>query len=300
VPGQTIRNAIILGGSGQAGSLLTHSLARHEIAITTVDLSPPAVSAGEHRYLRADVTSFGRELEQVVHNSDCVCLCLPEQIALDSAPRIAAAMQDGALWVDTLSVKGPITTALKAQSTRLEILSINPMFAPALGWPGRPVAVVEQEHPGPKAQFFKDLLTAWGASIEIVSSEQHDRLTAALQAATHAAALAFGSALLSLNYDVKAALRLATPPHRILLGLLYRIACQNAEVYWDIQAYHPHATEARQQLRKGLDTIEALTKKGDLDGFKIMFQEIGALLGPSDRELQGLTQDLIAATQRPR
>jgi prephenate dehydrogenase len=265
-----------------------------------VDLSPPPVSAGEHRYIQADVSNLSRELERAIYKSDCLCLCLPEQIALDSAPHLAAAMPDGALWVDTLSVKEPITNALGAHRQRLEILSINPMFAPALGWIGRPVAVVDQGLPGPKAQFFKDLLAEWGASVETVTAEQHDRLTAALQAATHAATLAFGSALLSLNYDVKAALRLATPPHRILLGLLYRIACQNAEVYWDIQAYHPQAAEVRRELVTALDDIGTLTKKGDLDGFKLLFQDMRALLGPSDNELQGLTQDLIAATQRLR
>jgi prephenate dehydrogenase len=295
-----IKNAVIIGGAGQAGELLIRSLLDGGVAITIVDLTPPAASGPEQRYIQGNVRAIDRELEQAIHDSDCVCICLPERVALDSAPRLAAAMADGALWVDTLSIKGPITKALEMHSRRIEILSINPMFAPALGWKGRPVAVVEIESPGSRRQYFKQLLTEWGASVETITAEEHDRLTAALQVATHAAALAFGSSLLNSSYNLKAALRLATPPHRMLLGLLYRISSQNPEVYWDIQAHHPHAAEVRQQLINSLEHIETQTAQGDFDGFKRVFQEICSLLSPSGDELEGLTKNLIGATQRPR
>jgi prephenate dehydrogenase len=295
-----IKNAMILGGSGQAGSLLIRSLSESGVAITAVDLHAPAAAGSAQRYVQADVTRFGRELGEEIYSADCVCICLPERVALDSAPRIAGAMAGGALWLDTLSVKGPIAKALEAQARRLEILSINPMFAPALGWSGRPVAVVEAGRSGSKARYFKELLAQWGAAVEPVTAEEHDRLTAALQVATHAAVLAFGSALVKLDYDIEATLRLATPPHRILLGLLYRMITQNAEVYWDIQAYHPHAAAVREDMMATLNTLQSLTSRGDLDGFNRLFQEVRSLLGPSDNELASLTRALIEATKQIR
>lgn len=295
-----IKNAVIIGGAGQAGALLIRSLSDRGVAITTVDLTAPAATGREHRYIQADARAINGELEQAIHDSDCVCICLPEQVALDSAPHIAAVMADGALWVDTLSIKGPITKALETHSRRIEILSINPMFAPALGWKGLPVAVVDVQSPGPRRQHFREWLIEWGASAETVTAKEHDRLTAALQVATHAAALAFGSSLLDSSYNVKAALRLATPPHCMLLGLLYRIVSQNPEVYWEIQAHHPHAAEVRQELMDSLEHVETQTAQGDFDGFKRVFQDIRALLSPSGDELESLTTNLIAATQRPR
>jgi prephenate dehydrogenase len=292
-----LKSTVILGGSGQAGSLLIRSLANRGAAITVVDLCVPANGGREQRYIQADVTRPSAEFDKTIHDADCVCICLPEQIALDSAPRLLSAMADGALWVDTLSVKGPIARAIEAHSPRLEILSINPMFAPALGWQGHAVAAVEFGQRGPKADFFIELLAQWGASVETVTAETHDRLTAALQVATHAAALAFGSALLELNYDVKAALRMATPPHRILLGLLHRIISQNAEVYWDIQAYHPHAAAVRQDLTESLKAMQSLAGRGDIGEFKRLFQDLRSLLGPCDEELTRLTNSLVAAAK---
>jgi 4-amino-4-deoxyprephenate dehydrogenase len=293
-----LKNAIILGGSGEVGSLLTRSLLNCGVAVTTVDRNPSSHS--ERPYIQADVTKPSRELDEAIHNADCVCICLPEQIALDSASHLVSAMSDGALWLDTLSVKGPIMRRLDPQAKRGEILSINPMFAPPLGWPGHAVAVVEAGQAGAKVAFFKKLMVQWGASVQPVTAEQHDRLTAALQVATHAAALAFGSALHSLNYDVKAALALATPPHRILLALLYRIVSQNPEVYWDIQAYHPHAAQVRQELITSLSNIGAWAECGDVDKFKQLFQELRSVLGPRDDALALLTSALITATNPER
>jgi prephenate dehydrogenase len=208
-------------------------------------------------------------------------------------------MPDRALWVDTLSVKGPILERLQARARPVEILSINPMFAPALGWRGHSVAVVEAGQAGAKARSFKELLMRWGASVQIVTADEHDRLTAALQVATHAAALAFGSVLLGLDYNVEAALALATPPHRIMLGLLYRIVSQNPEVYWDIQAYHPHAARVREDLSASLANMEALVKHGDIDEFKQLFQKLRSLLAPRDETLSELATRLIAAATQP-
>jgi 4-amino-4-deoxyprephenate dehydrogenase len=290
-----LKNAIILGGSGQAGSLLIRSLLDSAVEVTEVDLRRHSGSDPNRRYIRADVTRCGPELEEAIRNSDCVCICLPERIALDSAPRLVSAMSDGALWVDTLSVKGPIVRCLEPHAGRVEILSINPMFAPALGWPGHAVAVVEAGQAGPKTRVFKELLAQWGAAVQTVTAEEHDRLTAALQVATHAAVLAFGSVLRKLDYDVKAALEVATPPHRMLLALLYRMISQNPEVYWDIQAYHPHAADVRHQLIASLNSLQTLTESGDIDQFKRLFEDLRSLVSERDETLVSLTTRLIAA-----
>jgi 4-amino-4-deoxyprephenate dehydrogenase len=290
-----LKNATILGGSGQAGSLLIRSLLATGVEVIEVDLHPPPGNHSGGKYFEADVTRGGPEFEKVISRSDCVCVCLPEQIALHSASRVAGAMRDGSLWVDTLSVKGPIARALEAHGGRLEILSINPMFAPALGWPGHAVALVKAGRSGDKGRYFKELLEQWGASVHAVSAEQHDRVTAALQVATHAAVLAFGSVLLQLDYDVKAALELATPPHRLLLALLYRMISQNPEVYWDIQAYHPHAADVREQMISSLASLQTMAERGDVEGFKRLFEDLRNLLNPREEILAGLTKHLIAA-----
>jgi len=293
---EMLKNAIILGGAGQAGSLLIRSLLASGIEVIDVDLHPRAEERDpDRRYIQADASVCGPELAQAIHSSECVCICLPEQIAIDAAPAVVSAMSDGALWVDTLSVKGPIVRVLEPHAGRVEILSINPMFAPALGWAGHAVAVVEAGHTDVRGRSFKELLVRWGASLQTVTAEEHDRLTAVLQVATHAAVLAFGSVLSKFDYDVKAALELATPPHRLLTALLYRVISQNPEVYWDIQAYHPHAAHVRQQMIVSLDSLQSMTDRSDIDGFKHLFENLRALLNPRGETLADLTKRLIAA-----
>jgi prephenate dehydrogenase len=167
-----------------------------------------------------------------------------------------------------------------------EILSINPMFAPALGWNKRSVAAVEICS-GPKTRAFCALMASWGAHIELVSATEHDQLTAAIQVATHAAILAFGDALIHLNFDVGKAIRLATPPHRLLLTLLHRLASQNSDVYWDIQACHPLATVVRDKLADGIARLSRAPCADGQEEFRTLFDDIESLL---QSEVKGLRE----------
>ena len=86
-----------------------------------------------------------------LRSSDCVCLCLPERVTLDAVNSVLPQLSEGNLWVDTLSVKSEIARALHPYADRNELLSLNPMFSPALGWAQNAVAAVEIK-PGPKTR----------------------------------------------------------------------------------------------------------------------------------------------------
>jgi prephenate dehydrogenase len=129
------------------------------------------------------------------------------------------------------------------------------MFAPALGFSGRPVALVDL-CPGPATRAFAELLARHGARCVAVSAGEHDRLTAGLQVATHAAVLAFGLALRELRLDAQALVELAPPPHHAMLALLSRIASGNPEVYREIQAAHPDGPAVRESLRQALTALD--------------------------------------------
>jgi prephenate dehydrogenase len=290
-----LTRVLILGSSGQAGSLLRRSFAESGIAVTGVDRQPP--DNDTQTYFQADIACGGPELESAIRRAECVCVCLPEQVTVDIAPRLVTHMRDNALWVDTLSVKTPISRALAESAGRLEILSINPMFAPALGWRGNAVAVVELGKSGEKSRQLKELLRQWGAHLRVVSAQEHDSVTAALQVATHASVIAFGAALSKLGYDVDTALDLAPPPHRVLLALLYRIVSQNPEVYWDIQAYHPNAASVRNEMVAALQFLQTAAGCGDTQSFRQLFQELRTMLLARQEETAQLTNSVIAASK---
>jgi prephenate dehydrogenase len=183
--------------------------------------------------------------------------------------------------MDTLSVKSSIVREIRRMAGRVEGLSINPMFAPVMGWTGNGVAVVEV-FVGPKSTFFKNLLSTWGARLEPVDAEEHDRLTAAIQVATHAAVIAFGGALLGLNFDLERAMRLSTPPHRLMLTLLHRMTTQSVDVYWDIQTYHPLGIAVRKEMIDTLERLDEDAAKCEARRFAEIFAALNALFQPRD------------------
>ena len=268
---------IVLGGLGQVGDLIARAFTQtgKEVVIVDVLPRPAAIKAG--RYLQADVTRPDDALLQAIKGADCVAACLPESVALACAPAILDAMSRGALWIDTLSVKQNICGLLRSYAEKLELVSINPMFAPSLGFADHSVAFVEIAG-GPKSREFAQTLRSLGARVEAVTPETHDRLTAAIQVATHAAIISFGAVLLELGYDVDKGLAIATPPHLTLLSLLNRVSNANPEVYWDIQHHHPHAASVRESLNNALRALDSAAGENSPRQFQELFERLRLLL----------------------
>jgi len=272
----SISTAIVLGGLGQAGSLIAGALTHAGAEVVLVDVLPRPEAVAAASYIQADVTRPDDDLLRAIADTDCIAMCLPEDAALRAAPAILNAMARGALWIDTLSVKQNICGLLRRYKEKLELVSINPMFAPALGFDGNSVAFVEISG-GPKSEEFARTLRSLGAIVEMLTPETHDRLTAAIQVATHAAILSFGAALLELDYDIEKGSAIATPPHRMLLSLLQRMSTANPEVYWDIQHHHPFAASVRESLSRALKTLDAAAREDSPREFQELFERLRLL-----------------------
>jgi prephenate dehydrogenase len=166
---------------------------------------------------------------------------------------------------------------LSEMAGRFQAVSINPMFAPRVGWKDQCVAIVELIG-GPKASILKEFLRQWGARLEETTAGEHDRLTGLIQVATHAAILSVGAALLSTNLELDRVLRFATPPHKLLLLLIHRLTTQSPEVYWDVQAFHPFGYGVRDQLIAALRAIQEDAKSEDQTRFFGLLGDLRKLL----------------------
>ena len=189
-------------------------------------------------------------------------------------------MSPGALWVDTLSVKTEICQRLEGANKSIEILSVNPMCAPSLSLIGQNVAVVEISK-GRLGVRFERLLSTWGARLIRLTAQEHDHNAALVQAATHAAILAFGLALRRSNYDIQEAWLMSTPPHRLLLWLLRRIVSGSAETYWDIQAANPYSSGLRDQMASSITELKTLVDSGCFESFRAALTELSCMVEPS-------------------
>ncbi|WP_032366072.1 prephenate dehydrogenase dimerization domain-containing protein [Rhodococcoides fascians] len=244
---------VVVGGAGAVGSMVT-GLARSRGMDTLVVDSHVAVDG-----MRADITAPTKKLWEVLESADVVVLAVPEDIAVGALPVITAGLRPGTLLVETMSVKTALVQHLRGHHD-IEIVGINPLFAPTLDLRGRSIAVVE-ERSGPRSARFLRLLTEGGARLLFTTADEHDRATATTQVLTHATVLSYGVALAHSGCEMTTLSDFATPPSTMLTALLARMTENSPEVYWDIQFHNPHAERVRaelaQSLRRIADTVES-------------------------------------------
>lgn len=111
--------------------------------------------------MRGDITAVGDRLAAELGHADLVVLAVPEQVALAAVPGVTAALRPDALLVDTLSVKQRFADAVRHHAPHVQAVGLNPMFAPSLGFAGRPVAAVVVGD-GPRVGELLDLVAGWG------------------------------------------------------------------------------------------------------------------------------------------
>lgn len=266
------------------GSLFSTRLADTIKQVTVIDLhKETSHPASDIRYIQADVSDLDKDAQNALSMADLVIAALPETVLMAAWQGIIACQKESSLFVDTLSVKTPIIQAVTKSTAPNEIISINPMFAPSLGFAGQGIAVIDVRR-GPIANAFTKLLETWGSHLVSLTAKQHDRTTAMLQALTHAAILAFGTALQSLSYDLKTVEPIMAPPHRTLLALLARILSTSPEVYWDIQASNPYAAEARHAFMSGNREFSKLIDSENQPDFEKLLASIHSLFDPAQLE----------------
>jgi len=282
-----LANVVVIGG-GAVGRLFIAALADAGSAVTVVDRT-----AAPHVQLVLDACTPSPALDAALATADGALLALPEQAALDALPHLLAALPAGALLADTLSVKTPFVQAALAAGAPVELCSLNPMFAPSLGFAGRAVLAVEPTS-GPRSRALLALLRERTHVVTVPDAQAHDRATAALQVATHAGVLAFGLALAQLDADLEVLLPAAPPPFLALLALLARIADGAPETYADIQRANPFAATARGALSDALQQLDAAARDVDPEALEALIAAAAAPLGSHREKLAAQAAGLLA------
>jgi prephenate dehydrogenase len=290
---------VVAGGAGAVGRLFVDLLEGAGGDVVIVDVAaPPADGTGSRTFVRGDVGAMDERTVAEMRRADVVVLAVPEHVALAAVPALARELPSGALLVDTLSVKTGIVAALTAHAARLDAVSLNPMFAPDLGLADHAVAAV-LVHDGARARALLDAIASRGGRVAMVGADEHDRVVAATQALTHAAVLAFGLALETLDIPVEDRTALATPPHVALLALLARVSSGAPQTYWEVQADNPHARQARTALAAGLATVARAADRGAGADFAAILERAQESLGADADTYARMCRTLLAAARPP-
>jgi len=291
------KHVIVIGSSGKIGGLFARTLAGTGATLTGIDVVEPPLTTHLDTFLMTDITAPSADAAHVLARAEWVFVCLPEESALRALPFVTESLPPGALWVDTLSVKQQVCDALM-YIARVESVSINPLFAPDLGFSNQNVAVVQASPPGPRATAFMQWLETVGARIVTLSAAAHDRYSATTQVATHALLLAFGMLLEAADYDVGVALKVSTPPHRLLLSLLHRVTSGDPDLYWSIQQSHSLGPDVRQSLIHAITALDRMVAAGDAGTFVSTFERLRARLAAAGQALEPITRAALEAVSR--
>ena len=283
--------AVVLGSSGGFGRVFAELLARQGGRVVGVDVD--ASGGGGFRTVVSDARKQDATVDDAVAASSWLVVCLPEASALRSMQRLQPVLPPGSLIVDTLSVKTPVATWAAGAREDLQLLSINPLFAPDLPFASRRVATVCLRR-GAHVEAFRSLIEAAGAVTVEVSADQHDRETALTQVLVHASLLAVGRQLASTG---RSEWRLVTPPFQTLATLVARVAAGDPEVYRHIQADNPYAAEARAGLVRALAEVSAAAESPERFGHLV--SDIRASLGPGRPDLESAAKTLFAGLTGP-
>lgn len=289
----SIHKVLIIGSNGGFGQLIAGKMEPLDMEVNGIDLAAESQNEYIGRYISCDVTELNDEAAGLIRQSDCIIISLPERIALESFNDICSHANKSALVVDVLSVKTDIVNLMNANSSDLEFLSIHPMFAPSLGFENQNVIAIEV-HKKSRTEDFLLYLKKWGAHIDFMSAGQHDKGTALMQTAVHAAVLAYGLTLEKMDYDIKQFLPLSTPPHRTLLAMNARILDADPDIFWKIQASNPESDHARKTLAHSLKELDSIVNAEDEEAFKESLNKIKRQIEPEFESLVNLCAKLYA------
>jgi prephenate dehydrogenase len=277
---------MVVGARGGVGASMAKLLRGAGLEVVGVDLRPGG--DGAEGDIVGDATCGGGAIEAAAARCDWVVVCVPDAGAVAVMEVLHRSLPPGALIADTMSVKTPVSTWADGARGDVEILSLNPLFSPDLGFPGRRVAAVPLRS-GPHTQRLLDIVEAAGATVVRLGADEHDREVALTQAVVHAAILAVGRTLAALTGE--GGWRLATPPFQTLLLLVARISAAEPELYRCIQHANPHATPARAALADALREVDDASRSAE--DFAELVRIIRGRLGPALGHLRSQGRALL-------
>ena len=194
---------------------------------------------------------------------DVVCLAVPMSVVEGAVERYAPRAERAVC--DVSGVMSVPVEAMREHAPECERLSLHPLFAPQ-NEPGNVAAVTDAG--GPVVDSIRADVTAAGNRVFETTAAEHDRAMETVQAATHAAVLAYALAAEEVREEFH------TPVSGRLQGLVEMVTEGTPHVYREIQETFEGADRVADAARRVADA------DADADAFDRLFEEARA--GPGE------------------
>ncbi|GAB3665392.1 prephenate dehydrogenase [Halopiger thermotolerans] len=248
---------VLIVGAGSMGTWFGRAV---DAAVAFADVDPDAAAAAADAVDGAEVAPIGLEGDgdnTADGGYDVVCLAVPMAYVTDAIATHADRAERAV--VDVSGVMAPALEAMAEHAPDLERASLHPLFAPERA-PGS-IAVV-RDADGPTIDALLAGLEARGNDLFETTAGEHDEAMETVQAATHAAVLAFALAAEPVPEGFE------TPIYEGLARLAEQVTEGTPRVYADIQTAFD-----------GADAVSAAAAEiaaADADEFESLYREAAA------------------------
>jgi prephenate dehydrogenase len=255
---------LILGGTGEMGQWFTLFFKERGFEVTVWG------KGGKKEIARKLEVPFASDLEAIIPESDIVIVSVPINITEETIAEVAPKMKSRSLLMDFTSIKvKPVEAMRKFAPREVEILGTHPMFGPTIRTiRGQTVILVPVE--GRSEKWFpiiRELFEKSGAHVEITTAAEHDRLVSVVQGLTHFAYISIGTAIDTLDFDIKRSRKFVSPVYDIMLDFVGRILGQNPYLYALIQMENPGVSKVHEAFIKECEELSELVQAHDEEGF---------------------------------
>ncbi|HVS01234.1 MAG TPA: prephenate dehydrogenase/arogenate dehydrogenase family protein [Thermoanaerobaculia bacterium] len=264
----TGRRVLVIGGAGRMGRWFARFLASQGFAVAIADPAGELPGVPCHRDWR-----------QLELDHDLVLVATPLAATDEILHQLAERRPAGVVF-DIGSLKGPLRSGLAAcAAAGMAVTSIHPMFGPDTALlSGRHVIFVDVGAPAATAAV-RELFASTMAVRVDMDLESHDHLIAYVLGLSHAVNLAFFTALAESGEAAPKLAELSSTTFDAQLAVASRVAQENPELYFEIQARNDYGSESLAALLYAVERIRSLVRAGDAAGFARLMEKGRAYLG---------------------
>lgn len=255
-------SALIIGGQGRMGRWFADYLSIQGYQITVAD---PA--GGECAYpLIADWRVHSLD-------SDLIVVATPMGASLRILRQLAQAQPAGVVF-DVGSLKTPLMPGLDAlRQNQVKVCSLHPLFGPSVSMlSGRHVAIVDVGCPAAN-EVAARLFSGTMAELITMSAAEHDRLMAYVLSFSHLLNIVFTQVLVRSGEEALNLRTISSTTFEGQLRVARRIAEENPQVYYEIQAENPYAKAIREQCAAILAELSEIINQRDQLTFRQRLEE---------------------------
>jgi len=288
-------NVVIIGGYGGMGKIFAKIFKEYGWNVT---ITGPNKEKGEEISKKLGV-KFSED-NKISKNADITVIVVPIEKTIDVIKEVGPIVKDNSLITDFTSVKKNVCDALlKYTNKNAEIISIHPMFGPAISDIHGQVFILCPLRTKKYLSIIEEFLNFYKGRFVITTPEEHDRIMSVIQGLTHFAYISIGYTLKTLNFNVKESRKFASPIYNLMLDMIGRILSQDPHLYAHIQMENPLTKDVRENFIKNVIELNEIINNKDEEKFvNIMgssakhFSDLANAFGRSNKAIYALNEEL--------